>query len=474
MSRLTGTISRGFDRMRYLPLTADDRSAMLAAIGAGSVDDLFVDVPAEARLSGPVAGLPLRATEMAVERHMGRLAGENLAAGSVPFFLGAGAYRHHVPASVDHLIQRGEFLTAYTPYQPEIAQGTLQVLFEFQSQVARLFGTDIANASMYDGSTACWEAIAMAGRVTRRKKAVLCRGLHPHYVSTVQTMAKFTGDAIDWKAPKLEAEPDTAGVIAAIDGETGCVVVQYPDIMGRIPDLAAIADAAHAHGALLIAVVTEPVALGLIEAPGKLGADIVVGEGQALGVGLQFGGPYLGLFGCNEKFVRQMPGRLCGQTVDADGKRGFVLTLSTREQHIRREKATSNICTNSGLCALAFSIHMTLLGGEGLARLARINHARAAETARALAAIPGVTVLNGAWFNEFTVILPRDAREVVRELADHRVLGGVSLGRLYPEHPELHSALLVTATETTTSEDIQTLATKLAALLADSHEGSPT
>ena len=455
--------------MRYLPLTPADRAEMLGVVGAGSIDDLFVDVPAAARLAGPIAGLPAHASEMAVERHMSALAAKNLSAGAAPFFLGAGAYRHHIPASVDHLIQRGEFLTAYTPYQPEIAQGTLQVLFEFQTQVARLFGTDVANASMYDGSTACWEAIAMAGRITRRKRAVLADGLHPHYVSTARTMARFTGDAIEWRAPALSAAPDEAALIAAIDGETACVVVQYPDILGRVPDLAAVAQAAHAQGALLIAVVTEPVALGLLEAPGNLGADIVVGEGQSLGVGLQFGGPYLGLFGCSEKFVRQMPGRLCGQTVDADGKRGFVLTLSTREQHIRREKATSNICTNSGLCALAFSIHMTLLGGEGLARLAQVNHARAQATARRLAQMPGVTVLNDSYFNEFTVLLPRDARDVVRALADRQVLGGVSLGRLYPEAEGLHRGLLVTATETTTDDDIEALAVALGDVL----EGAP-
>ena len=452
--------------MRYLPLTPADRAEMLGVIGAASVDDLFVDVPAEARLAGTVPGLPNHASEMAVERHMASLAAKNISAGSAPFFLGAGAYRHHVPASVDHLIQRGEFLTAYTPYQPEIAQGTLQVLFEFQTQVARLFGVEVANASMCDGSTAAWEAVAMAGRVTKRKKAVLCSGLHPHYVSTIRTMAKFTGDVIEWAAPRLEAEPDTAGVIAAIDGETSCVLVQYPDILGRVTDLAAIAEAAHAAGALLVAVVTEPVALGLLEAPGNLGADIVVGEGQSLGVGLQFGGPYLGLFGCRDKFVRQMPGRLCGETVDAEGRRGFVLTLSTREQHIRREKATSNICTNAGLCALAFSVHMTLLGGEGLARLARVNHARARQTAERLAKVPGVSVLNGAYFNEFTVILPKDARDAVRAMADRKVLGGVSLGRLYPDAPELAGGLLVTASELTTDEDIEALATALEGVLA--------
>jgi len=452
--------------LRYLPLTPADRAEMLGVIGADTVDDLFVDVPAEARLSGPIEGLPAHASEMAVERHMSALAAKNLSAGTAPFFIGAGAYRHHVPASVDHLIQRGEFLTAYTPYQPEIAQGTLQVLFEFQTQVARLFGTDIANASMYDGSTACWEAILMASRITRKDRAVLSSGLHPHYAEVVRTMAKFTEDDIVSLKAQLVAEADDAAVIAAIDDKTSCVVVQYPDVMGRIPDLAAIADAAHAKGALLIAVVTEPVALGMIEAPGALGADIVVGEGQSIGVGLQFGGPYLGLFGCREKFVRQMPGRLCGQTVDAEGKRGFVLTLSTREQHIRREKATSNICTNSGLCALAFSIHLTLLGGEGLAQLAAVNHDKAQAMIERLAKVPGVKVLNDAYFNEATLVLPRDAREVVRELADRKVLGGVSLGRLFPEESDLHNGLLVTATETVTDEDIETFARELEGVLA--------
>lgn len=452
--------------MRYLPLTPADRAAMLGVIGAATVDDLFADVPTAARLAAPIAALPAHASEMAVERHMAALADKNLAASQVPFFLGAGAYRHHVPASVDHLIQRGEFLTAYTPYQPEIAQGTLQMLFEFQTQVARLLGTEVANASMYDGSTACWEAVAMAGRVTRRGRAVLCSGLHPHYVATVRTMAGFTGDTIESAPPRLEAEPDEAGVIAAIDDATSCVVVQYPDILGRIPDLAAIAGAAHAKGALLVVVVTEPVALGLIEAPGNLGADIVVGEGQSIGVGLQFGGPYLGLFGCREQYVRQMPGRLCGETVDAAGKRGFVLTLSTREQHIRREKATSNICTNAGLCALAFSIHMTLLGGEGLHRLAGLSHARARQTAARLAAVPGVTVLNASYVNEFTVVLPTDARAVVRRLADRRILGGVPLGRLYPDVPALARGLLVCASELTTDAEIEALGAALEGELA--------
>lgn len=452
--------------MRYLPLNQQDRSAMLATIGAASIDDLFIDIPEEARLNGPIHGLPMHAPEMAVERHMKALASRNLVAGDVPFFMGAGAYRHHVPASVDHLIQRGEFLTAYTPYQPEIAQGTLQMLFEFQTQVARMLGCDVANASMYDGSTACWEAISMARRITKRATALLSSGLHPHYVGVAKTMARFTGDALVHQAPSLTAETDIADLIGQIDKNTSCVVVQYPDILGRVEDLSALAQAAQAAGALLIAVVTEPVALGALRSPGEMGADIVVGEGQSLGVGLQFGGPYVGLFGCKQKYVRQMPGRLCGETVDAEGKRGFVLTLSTREQHIRREKATSNICTNSGLCALAFSIHMTLLGEKGLRGLAEVNHAMAVTAAERLEKVAGVMLLNTSFFNEFTLVLPKDARAVVRALADRQILGGVSLGRLYPEEAELANGLVVAVTEIATTEDIEAFATNLEELLA--------
>ena len=454
--------------MRYLPLTETDRGDMLQRIGASSIDDLFVDVPEMARLDGPIRDLPMHASEMAVERHMKRLAGKNVAAGDAPFFLGAGAYRHHVPASVDHIIQRGEFLTAYTPYQPEIAQGTLQVLFEFQTQVARLYGCAVANASLYDGSTACWEAVAMATRVTKRKRAVLSGALHPHYAQVVQTMAHFTGDTIADAEPAIQPEPDDAGLSARIDEDTACVVVQYPDILGRVSDLTGIAEAAHAKGALLVVVNTEPVALGAIKSPGEMGADIVVGEGQSIGVGLQFGGPYLGLFAVrNPKHVRQMPGRLCGETVDAEGKRGFVLTLSTREQHIRREKATSNICTNSGLCALAFSVHMTLLGEKGLRQLAAENHRLACVASDRLEKVPGISLLNNAFFNEFTIMLDgKPARDVVRELAKRNVLGGVSLGRLYPGVERLHQALLVAVTETTSEEDIEALATALAEVLS--------
>jgi glycine dehydrogenase subunit 1 len=452
--------------MRYLPLADSDRQEMLRAVGASSIDELFVDVPGAARLADKIEGLPDHLGEMAVERELARLSRKNLVAGDVPFFLGCGAYKHHIPASVDHLIQRGEFLTSYTPYQPEIAQGTLQALFEFQTQVARLYGCDVANASMYDGSTACWEAIGMARRITRRGKAVLSSGLHPHYVSVAKTMARFTGDLLESGVPELGPEPDTASLLDAIDGETSCVVVQYPDILGRIGDLSALAERAHEKGALLVAVVTEPVALGLIRSPGEMGADIVVGEGQSIGVGLNFGGPYVGLFATRDKYVRQMPGRLAGETVDAEGKRGFVLTLSTREQHIRREKATSNICTNSGLCALAFSIHMTLLGETGLRRLAQLNHARASAAAERLAGVAGVELVNSTFFNEFTLRLPKEARPAVRTMAERGVLGGVSLGRLYPGLPALERGLVVAVTETSTAEDVEALAQALEEALA--------
>jgi glycine dehydrogenase subunit 1 len=450
--------------MRYLPLSDRDRGEMLGVIGARSVDDLFVDVPEAARLDGTIRDLPDHASELAVERALGAMARENMVAGEVPFFLGCGAYRHHIPASVDHLIQRGEFLTSYTPYQPEIAQGTLQCLFEFQTQVARLYGCEVANASMYDGSTACWEAIAMAGRITKRKKALLSGGLHPHYVSVARTMAKFTGDALHHEAPALEAGTDLDAL--AVDGETSCVVVQYPDILGRIADLSGLAARCQAAGALLIAVVTEPVALGACLSPGEMGADIVVGEGQSIGVGLQFGGPYVGLFATREKYVRQLPGRLVGQTADAEGRRGFVLTLSTREQHIRREKATSNICTSSVLCALAWTMHMTLLGEKGLRQLAALNHARAVAAGERLAKVPGVSVVNESFFNEFTLKLPKEARPAVRAMVDKGVLGGVSLGRLYPGEGSLANGLVVAVTETATEEDVEALAQALEGVLA--------
>jgi glycine dehydrogenase subunit 1 len=436
--------------LRYLPHTAEDRADMLATIGVASIDDLFSDIPEDKRLKGLV-GLPKHKSELEVSRTLRGIARKNHVASDGPFFVGAGAYRHHVPAMVDHIIQRSEFLTSYTPYQPEISQGTLQYLFEFQTQVANLTAMEVANASMYDGSTGTAEAVLMAHRVTRRRKAVLSGGLHPHYRETVRTVSDMSGDALVTLAPDPRG---TESILAAIDGETSCVVVQTPSFYGHLIDLKPIAEKAHANGALLVAVFTEIVSLGLVEPPGAQGADIVVGEGQSIGNALNFGGPYVGLFATRQKFVRQMPGRLCGVTVDAEGKRGFVLTLSTREQHIRREKATSNICTNSGLCCLAFTAHMTLLGETGLTRLAEANHARACQLADALARLDGVKVLNERFFNEFTVHLSKPAAEVVEALARQGVMAGVPVSRLEPGRPELADLLLVAATETVTEGDI--------------------
>lgn len=429
--------------MRYLPLTESDRLTMLSTIGVGSVDDLFSDVPQTVRLD-ELIDLPRHAGEIEVERDLAAVAARNIAAGTVPSFLGAGAYRHHVPAIVDHLIQRSEFLTSYTPYQPEVSQGTLQYLFEFQTQVATISGMDVANASMYDGATSCAEAVLMACRVTKRTGAILSGGLHPHYRDVTQTMTRFGDFDVQCEPPDIEGRES---LIDCIDDNTACVVVQYPSFFGHIADLQPIADACHSAGALLVVAVTEIVALGALIAPGELGADIVVGEGQSLGNGLNFGGPYLGLFAARGKFVRQMPGRLCGETTDADGRRGYVLTLSTREQHIRREKATSNICTNSGLCALAFCIHLALLGGEGYAKLAKLNHAYAVDLADRLSAIPGVEIVNQTFFNEFTVRLPKPAAGVVDALAAQRVLAGVPLSRLFPDSPAFDDLLLIAATE---------------------------
>jgi glycine dehydrogenase subunit 1 len=448
--------------MRYLPLTPDDRSAMLAAIGAKSIDDLFVDVPQAARRDGFV-DLPRVAGELEVERALGAMAAKNASAGSVPFFCGAGAYKHHVPATVDHVIQRSEFLTSYTPYQPEIAQGTLQYLYEFQTQVANLTGMPVANASLYDGSTAMAEGVLMATRVTRRNKAVISGGVHPHYVRATETVVHAVGVETEALPAAVDAEAD---VIARIGPDTACVVVQTPNVFGTATDVTKIAEAAHAAGALLIVVVTEAVSMGLLKSPGEMGADIVAAEGQSIGNALNFGGPYVGLFACREKLVRQMPGRLTGETVDADGKRGFVLTLSTREQHIRRDKATSNICTNSGLCTLAFTIHMSLLGETGLRKMALLNHEKALATRDALAAIPGVEVLTPRFFNEFAVRLPKPAAGVVEALAQHRILAGVPYSRLAPD-AGMDDVLLVAATEMTMDADIRILASSLARVLAN-------
>ncbi len=447
--------------MRYLPLTADDRAEMLKIIGAKSVDDFYGDVPASARLKGPVPGLPDHQGEMEVERHMSRLSRKNRAASDGRFFVGCGAYKHHIPASVDHIIQRSEFLTTYTPYQPEIAQGTLQTMFEFQTQVAALTGMEVANASMYDGSTACAEAAVMACRVTKRNTVIMSGGLHPHYADTTRTLCEAAGIKVIQLPPAVDGELELA---KAVNEEAACVIGQSPNVFGTVTDLTPVGEAAHAKGALLVTVFTEVVSLGLVKTPGEMGADIAVGEGQSIGVPLGFGGPYVGLFTCKSKFLRQMPGRLCGETLDADGKRGFVLTLSTREQHIRRDKATSNICTNSGLCMLAFTTHMTLLGDKGLTHLATLNHEAACDLADAFSAVKGVNVLTPRYFNEIAFETTKPADQVLAALEKQDVIGGVRASRLFPG-AGLDNVIVAAATECCTQSDIKAYAAALAQVL---------
>ncbi len=418
--------------MRYLPLTDADRQAMLAEIGVAAIEDLYRDVPADALLEAPV-DLPAHKGEWEVERIIGDLAAKNMGASSVPSFIGAGNYRHHIPASADHLIQRSEFLTSY--------------------------------ASLYDGATGCAEAAMMACRVTKRSKMILSGGLHPHYIDVTATNAKYLDlDVVNAGVDLDRDEP--AHLAGLIDEDTACVIVQNPDLFGRVRDLTPLADACHAAGALLVVIVTEIVSLGALKSPGSMGADIVAAEGQSLGNGLSFGGPHVGLLATKEKFLRQMPGRLAGETTDVDGKRGWVLTLSTREQHIRREKATSNICTNSGLCALAFSIHLTLLGEAGFTKLARLNHANAVMLADKLDAIDGVEVINDTFFNEFTVRLSKTAGPVIEALAANRILGGMPLSRFFPEDSSVADLCLVTATELTREEDMDALVAALPEALA--------
>lgn len=447
--------------MRYMPHTALEREEMLAEIGVGSIDDLFADIPEEARL-GDLLDLPLHESEMNVEKNFRTLAAKNLSPYSAPCFLGAGAYQHHVPSVADHIIQRSEFLTSYTPYQPEISQGTLQALFEFQTQVALITGMEVANASMYDGATSCAEAVLMACRVTRRKKAVISGNLHPHYRDVTRTTLQFTEFETEDLSPVLEGDEDFD---THITPDVACVVVQTPDFFGRLKDYTALAEKCHEAGALLVVVVNEVVSLGAVKSPGEMGADIVAGEGQSIGVPLSYGGPYVGLLATRQKYVRQMPGRLCGQTVDQNGQRGFVLTLSTREQHIRREKATSNICTNAGLCSLAFTIHMSLLGEAGFVKLASLNHSQAVTLAEMLEKIDGVSIVNDSFFNEFTLRLPANAAMIVEKLASKGILAGVPVSRLMPDNPDMANLLLVAATETCSDSDMDAFVTALAEVL---------
>jgi len=413
---------------------------MLNIIGVDSVDDLFVNVPNIAFVDGK-ANLPDHKGELDVTRIMEGYANQNHPASAGPFFLGAGAYYHHIPASVDYITQRSEYLTAYTPYQPEIAQGTLQMIFEFQTFIAKITGQDVANASMYDGATSMAEAALMALRIHKnRNKIILANDIHPDYVAVLNT---YIGNCDGVTVETGSADEDTA-----------CVIVQSPDFYGNIRRYETLRNQCNETGALLVVVVNEFLSLGLLPPPVE--ADIVCGEAQSIGVGLSYGGPYLGFFACREAYLRQMPGRLCGMTKDADGKRGFVLTLSTREQHIRRAKATSNICTNQGLCALAFTVHMTLLGEDGYKNLARLNHEAACRTADALSDIEGVTVLNDTFFNEFTIAIPQDANMTVQALADRGIIAGYASGK---------NKIIVAATEMTTDQDIKTLVCVLKEIL---------
>ncbi|OIN86257.1 MAG: glycine dehydrogenase (aminomethyl-transferring) [Alphaproteobacteria bacterium CG1_02_46_17] len=413
--------------MRYLPLTEQDRTEMLESVGVKTTDDLFKALPLAKGYD-----LPDHQGEMEVERFMTALAAKNETANDSPFFLGAGVYRHHIPSTVDYIIQRSEFLTSYTPYQPEMAQGTLQVIFEFQTFMTTLTGMDVANASMYDGATSCAEAALMAMRLTGREKIVIGNALHPQYREVLES---YIG-----KDHISDVEDET---IAA-------VIIQSPDFFGTPHAYAQLKNKCDAIGAKLIVVITEIVSLGLLPAP--IEADIVCGEAQSIGIPMSYGGPHLGFFACKQEYLRQMPGRLCGETVDADGKRGFVLTLSTREQHIRREKATSNICTNQGLCALAFTVHAALLGEEGLKHLARLNHERACTLAEALSKINGVKITNDNFFNEFVIELPIDSKVVQKKLLNKKIIAGLPLDG---------NRMLVTATEMTTDQDITDLVSAL-------------
>jgi glycine dehydrogenase subunit 1 len=441
--------------MRYLGNTPSDIAEMLARIGVSSVDDLFEQVPAELRLDRPLA-LPEAMSEPALLDHLERLARSNRTAPDVLSFAGAGVYRHASPVAVDYLLKRGELFTAYTPYQPEISQGTLQAVFEFQTMVAELLGTDVANASMYDGSTATAEAILMARRLTRRDRVLVSGALHPEYSDVCRTYNEGNGGRLETVSYGEDGATDLDALERALGKDVAAVVIELPNFFGVLEDIARVADLAHASGALLVVAVTEATALGVIEAPGTLGADIVAGEGQALGLPMNLGGPHCGLFGARMDHVRQMPGRLAGQTQDTAGLRSYVLTLATREQHIRRERATSNICTNQGLMALAVCIYLSLMGPEGLARVGRANLALGrrlrlgVERSKRLAPrFPG-----GPIYNELAVRVPGDAAEVARSAQAQGVLPGVPLGRF---DAALADTLLVNVTELHTEADVDRL-----------------
>ena len=447
--------------MRYLPNTPAQQREMLGTIGAESVEALLSGIPAKARLSGPL-NVPAAMAEADLVRHLRRMTAGNAHADDWVCFLGAGAYDHSVPSPINHLILRGEFFTAYTPYQPEASQGTLRSIFEYQTMIAELTGMDVANASIYDGGSALAEAALMARAVTERTGIVLSAGVHPLYRQVVETYGE--GPGLKLRTAALgDGVTDVAALGKVVGKQTAAVVVQYPNFFGCLEDISAIAELAHAAGALLV-VVADPVNLGLLTPPGALGADIVVGEGQGLGVPLGFGGPYLGVFACKQELVRRMPGRLVGATVDRDGHRGFVLTLQTREQHIRREKATSNICTNVALCALMGTIYVAVMGKDGMRRVGELSTAKAHYAAAELTKIPGVRLRYGApFFKEFALELPVSPDRVLRRLQKERILGGVPLKLFDRSHKQ---TLLVAVTERRTREEIDAFAAALAKAVA--------
>ena len=427
--------------MRYLALTEQDRKAMLAEIGVNNVNDLFDAVPQEFLLKKPIENLSNHLGEIEVENYLKSLANKNRYAGNGAFFLGAGCYRHHIPATVDHIIQRSEFLTSYTPYQPEISQGTLATVFQFQSIISLLTGMQIANASMYDGATAMAEACLMALRIKNQKRKIVLFGdINPDYIEVTKTY--------------LELSNSQLVDINGADESCSAIVVQYPNFYGEIVDLDEVRKKCDEIGALMIVVVNEILALGLINPPSQ--ADIVVGEASSIGVGLNFGGPLLGFFASKKEFVRQMPGRICGKTIDAEGKEGYVLTLNAREQHIRREKATSNICSNQGLCATAFTIHSSLLGEIGFKKLALINHYKACKMVEMLENISGIKILNSSFFNEFTVEFNIEAQIVNKKLLEENIIGGLAVG----------NKMIIAITELTSDEDINTLSSSLKRILS--------
>ena len=428
----------------YTPNTDDDRQRMLDAIGVSSFDDLVADIPAEHR--NPPIDLPPPTSELELRHEIGAMAEQNAVPGDYACFLGAGSYRHFIPAIVRSVATRSEFMTAYTPYQPEVSQGTLQAHYEFQSLVCQLTGMEVANAGMYDGATSMAEAALMAARVTKRDRVAVLDTVSPAYRQVLETFVDSQGIAIDTCSP---------GSVRVGDG-TACLLVQQPNFFGYFEDLEALADAAHSAGALLV-VATDLTSLGMFRPPSEYDADIVVAEGQAIGVPPTFGGPYVGIFACKQRYVRQMPGRVVGKTVDTRGRDGYVLTLQTREQHIRRERATSNICTSVGLIALMTTLYMSSLGKQGLRRVAELCYHKAHYAASLIEKIPGYSLpLTGAYFREFVVECPRSVAEINEDLLERKIIGGLDVSEHVP------NGMLVCCTEMNTKEEIDRFAEALA------------